>query len=186
MEVVIYLICMKILAPEHVTLLRGNHESRDMHKEFTFCRELQLRFGRDGAETAFKMFNALFDVMPLAAVIDEQIFCCHGGIPSMTSSLEQIAALPNVLKDPGKIDLANEILWNDPITDREYEELLSHTPSLGSLHLPEGFLPNTKRNSGCLFSESALKRFLSLNGMSHFIRGHECVPSKFASNDIVR
>lgn len=180
MEVVIYLLCMKVLAPDHVFLLRGNHEARDVQQEFTFCKDLQRRFGPDASVMAFKMFNSIFDVMPLAAVVDEQIFCCHGGIPSTTFSLEQMAAsIPTVLKDPNKCQMANELLWNDPITDREYDELLAHTPTLNivnNVRMMDGFLPNTKRNSGCLFNETAIKRFLAFNGMSHLIRAHECVP----------
>lgn len=175
---------MKVLAPNRVFCLRGNHETRDLQKGEnggTFCKELQIRFDTKGAEMAFKMFNAVFDSMPLAAVIDEQIFCCHAGIPSTSNPLQAIANIPPVLKDPEKLAIANEILWNDPITDREYHELKTQKPELAKVNgvsLPDGFLFNVKRNSGCLFSETAISRFLSANGFSHIIRAHESSPSK--------
>lgn len=180
-ECMIYLLCMKVLAPDHVFLLRGNHETRELQKEFTFCKELQARFG-PSADYAFKMFNAVFDVMPLAAIVDEQIFCSHGGIPSTSTSLEQLALIPPLLKDPNLVTNACELLWNDPITDREYKELLANKPELAvvnNVRLPDGFLYNIKRNSGCLFNETAVERFLSASGLSHIIRAHECVPGNF-------
>lgn len=48
--------------------------------------------------------NNTFDMLPLAAVVDEKIFCIHGGIPSKinnkTNLLETINSIPCPLKDP--------------------------------------------------------------------------------------
>lgn len=42
---------------------------------------LQNRFGESLGEDVWEACNAVFDRMPLAAVIDRDIFCVHGGIP---------------------------------------------------------------------------------------------------------
>lgn len=42
---------------------------------------LQNRFGDSLGEDVWEACNAVFDRMPLAAVIDRDIFCVHGGIP---------------------------------------------------------------------------------------------------------
>lgn len=41
----------------------------------------QNRFGDSLGEDVWEACNAVFDRMPLAAVIDRDIFCVHGGIP---------------------------------------------------------------------------------------------------------
>lgn len=87
LEVVAYLLAMKLMLPQKVFLLRGNHETRDVNgweehygnRSFIYqCRE---RFGDDLGYKVWELTNSTFDRMPLAAVIDQDIFCVHGGIP---------------------------------------------------------------------------------------------------------
>lgn len=42
---------------------------------------MQDRFGDDLGEEVWEGCNAVFDRLPLASVIDHDIFCVHGGIP---------------------------------------------------------------------------------------------------------
>lgn len=42
---------------------------------------LQNRFGDVLGERVWESCNAVFDRLPLAGVIDQDIFCVHGGIP---------------------------------------------------------------------------------------------------------
>lgn len=42
---------------------------------------LQDRFGDELGEEVWEGCNAVFDRLPLASVIDHDIFCVHGGIP---------------------------------------------------------------------------------------------------------
>lgn len=147
-------------------------------QEFTFFDEIKCKFGSQ-AEIVFALFNKVFDVMPLVAIVDESIYCAHGGIPSCASKIDQIASIPSPLPDPTEIEVANEILWNDPITGHEFEELKNHPDVLSSVKnnkIPSGFLHNTKRSTGCFFSNFAMERFLDANGLSHLVRAHECIP----------
>lgn len=77
-ECILYLLCMKLLVPDRIFMIRGNHECRSLQKEFTFYNECKVKFG-DKGEDVWEAFNDVFDVMPLCAVIDESIFCAHGG-----------------------------------------------------------------------------------------------------------
>lgn len=43
-ECITYLLCLKLLAPNQFTLLRGNHELRDIQMDFTFTKECIDKF----------------------------------------------------------------------------------------------------------------------------------------------
>lgn len=87
LECVGYLFALKLLSPRKVFLLRGNHELRDVngweshYAERSFLRQCKDRFGHDLGTNVWEGVNQVFDRLPLAAVIDRDIFCVHGGIP---------------------------------------------------------------------------------------------------------
>lgn len=62
---------MKLLAPERIFMLRGNHECRSLQKDFTFHSECIDKFGSENGEKIFEAFNKVFEYMPLCAIIDE-------------------------------------------------------------------------------------------------------------------
>lgn len=85
-EVLVYLVAQKVLHPDKVHLLRGNHETRVMngwteHYGRRCLRgECDAKFGRRGRQV-WEAANHVLDAMPLAASIDGNIFAVHGGIP---------------------------------------------------------------------------------------------------------
>lgn len=178
-ECILVLLCMKAIAPHRVHLLRGNHETRQLQREYTFFNEVIEKFGVEGqvGQQVFEAFNTVFDVMPLVAIVDESIYCAHGGIPSQ-ATVGQIATIPSPLTAIADPSTANEILWNDPITDKEHADLLENdaTISANTPNHPNGFPANSRRGTACYFSEFALRRFLTNNHLSHVIRAHECIP----------
>ena len=75
-EWVILLYSLKVAHPDNVTLLRGNHEWRNMTDHFTFREETITKYDED-------TYNAImdsFDAMPLAAVVNDRYLAIHGGI----------------------------------------------------------------------------------------------------------
>lgn len=98
-EVVSYLFAMKILAPTKFFLLRGNHEVRAIQRSFTFEKECLDKYGTNGA-SVFETFNRVFDILPFSALIDESIYCAHGGIPFTQTKIEDLLRTPAVLQDP--------------------------------------------------------------------------------------
>lgn len=70
------LACLKLRYPERVTLIRGNHESRQTTMAYGFYAECLNRYkGSD----AWRCFTDMFDYLPLAASIDGAILAIHGG-----------------------------------------------------------------------------------------------------------
>lgn len=186
LECICYLLSMKVLAPKTFFLLRGNHELRSIQQAFTFFREVCEKFRNQQLGVhVWETLNKCFDVMPVAATIDDQIFCSHGGIPTSALRLDELYNIPSPMADPeNQSPSAWEILWNDPVSSTEYSEyadLLRKQPGgQQAVSNMQGYLPNTKRGTAFFFSEEAVKRFLHLNSLSHIIRAHECVPAGYA------
>lgn len=186
LECICYLLSMKVLAPKTFYLLRGNHELRSIQQAFTFFREVCDKFkNQQLGIQVWETLNRVFDLMPVAATIDDQIFCSHGGIPTSAIRLDELHNIPAPLADPeNQSQAAWEILWNDPVSSTEFSEyadLLRRQPGGQQAVINmQGYLPNTKRGTAFFFSEEAVKRFLHINNLSHIIRAHECVPPGYA------
>ncbi|XP_009077008.1 PREDICTED: serine/threonine-protein phosphatase PP1-alpha catalytic subunit, partial [Acanthisitta chloris] len=64
----------------------------------------------------WKTFTDCFNCLPIAAIVDEKIFCCHGGLSPDLQSMEQIRRImrPTDVPDQG---LLCDLLWSDPDKD---------------------------------------------------------------------
>ena len=60
----------------------------------------------------------LFDYLSIAAVIDDSIFCVHGGLSPSLQRIDQIRVLNRFKEVPTFGPLA-DIMWSDPDPDRE-------------------------------------------------------------------
>mmetsp|Transcript_8171 Transcript_8171/g.17711 ORF Transcript_8171/g.17711 Transcript_8171/m.17711 type:complete len:583 (+) Transcript_8171:1-1749(+) len=185
LEVVAYLLAMKLMLPQKVFLLRGNHETRDVNgweehygaRSFIYqCRE---RFGDDLGYKVWEMTNSTFDRMPLAAVIDQDIFCVHGGIPRPVSdsSMEggRIKDILNVNKvaginppyeheDDDYQQVASDCIWSDPASEHQENSSVDRRTGYG----------DSLRGGGAIcFGHKAVTNFLQQQGFSYIMRAHE-------------
>ncbi|WP_094228823.1 metallophosphoesterase [Methanolobus psychrotolerans] len=86
---------LKLRETQNIILLRGNHETLEMNNRYGFYEEV-----RD--YDLFLAANRTFQEMPIAALINNSIFCVHGGIPEQ-AEIEEISK-----------DDSFPYLWNDP------------------------------------------------------------------------
>ncbi|KAI9906237.1 hypothetical protein PsorP6_003969 [Peronosclerospora sorghi] len=109
-EVVMTLFTMKVVYPQHVHLLRGNHESKNMNKIYGFEGEVKHKYD----ETVMQLFTEVFNWLPLAAVIEDKVLVVHGGLFS-----EENVTLADIEKidrnhEPPESGLMSDLMWSDP------------------------------------------------------------------------
>jgi len=149
-EVIDTLLSLMENYPRKVILLRGNHEGpRDIIPvPHDLPRILFEEYGEPG-KGLYGSLQMLFDQLYTATIIEGRAFLVHGGIPTQTTSLEEISYAH--LYHPEKSHLS-EMLWNDP----------SPQPGTSSSY----------RGIGKLFGPDVTKRFISELGVKILIRGH--------------
>jgi diadenosine tetraphosphatase ApaH/serine/threonine PP2A family protein phosphatase len=145
------------------------------YQEKSFLYQCKERFGYQLGETVWEECNLAFDRLPLASVIDHEIFCIHGGIPrplkSMYSSeIAAIMALPNIMSIMPPYDyeldwmkqVGTDCIWSDPASE-ESEQCLN----------ADGFGDSPRGGGAVCFGNQAIENFLSANNLSYIIRAHE-------------
>ncbi|KAI0318890.1 Metallo-dependent phosphatase-like protein [Amylostereum chailletii] len=75
-ETISLLTCLKLRYPDRVQLIRGNHESRAVTQSYGFYTECVRKYG---SSRVWTYFTDMFDFLTLSVVIDDKIFCVHGG-----------------------------------------------------------------------------------------------------------
>ncbi|OWK14006.1 hypothetical protein Celaphus_00000327 [Cervus elaphus hippelaphus] len=112
LETICLLLAYKIKYPENFFLLRGNHECASINRIYGFYDECKRRYNIK----LWKTFTDCFNCLPIAAIVDEKIFCCHGGLSPDLQSMEQIRQImrPTDVPDQG---LLCDLLWSDPDKD---------------------------------------------------------------------
>jgi len=112
LETICLLLAYKIKYPENFFLLRGNHECASINRIYGFYDECKRRYN----VKLWKTFTECFNCLPIAAIIDEKIFCMHGGLSPDLKAMEQIRRIvrPTDVPDTG---LLCDLLWSDPDKD---------------------------------------------------------------------
>lgn len=83
LQTVILLLCYKIKYPCNFFLLRGNHEVAALNRVYGFYNECKNRM----SIKIWRTFQDVFNTMPIAALIENKIFCCHGGLSPQVWSI---------------------------------------------------------------------------------------------------
>jgi protein phosphatase len=175
LETIVLLMALKVKHPDRIHLLRGNHEDKLINMNFGFLEECQYRLNEDSMmdDSVFSIINEFFEYLPLAAIVEDQILCLHGGIGANVNRISDIEAIERPLEviheaSNKQQQIVMDILWSDP-TDND-DEL--------------GIQPNLQRDSNnygniVKYGPDVVKKFLQNNNLSFIIRAHECVLDGF-------
>ena len=156
-ETVTLLLLYKVRYPERLFILRGNHESRQITQVYGFYDECVRKYG---SANVWKMFTDLFDYLPLTAVVENEIFCLHGGLSPTLDTLSHIRSLERIQEVPHEGPMC-DLLWSDPEQDR----------------VGWGVSP---RGAGFTFGADISDQFCHNNGLKSIARAHQLVMEGFS------
>eukprot|EP00698_Gefionella_okellyi_P016240 TRINITY_DN4642_c0_g1_i1.p1 TRINITY_DN4642_c0_g1~~TRINITY_DN4642_c0_g1_i1.p1 ORF type:complete len:877 (+),score=183.98 TRINITY_DN4642_c0_g1_i1:133-2763(+) len=172
-EIFLLLCVYKLACPTCVHINRGNHESAEMNTRPKswgggFAKEIQLKYG---GGPIFGQFQSVFNALPLATIINNSVFVCHGGLfrkPGVTlSHLKKInrkRACPAVCRT-FEDGLFFDLLWSDP-------------------QCAKGTRANAERGAGYVFGPDVTHKFLTENKLSLVVRSHQ-VPTSLRGYEVM-
>lgn len=137
--------------PSRVTLVRGNHESRQITQVYGFYEECQTKYGNP---SVWKACCQVFDFLVLGAVIDGKVLCVHGGLSPEIRTLDQIRVIARAQEIPHEGAFC-DLVWSDP------EDV--------------GTWAVSPRGAGWLFGNKVATEFNHVNGFQLIARAHQLV-----------
>ncbi|OHS99599.1 Ser/Thr protein phosphatase [Tritrichomonas foetus] len=152
-EICTLLFALLCAYPTHIYLLRGNHEFEHVNQNYGFQAEVREQYGN---LDLYNAINSVFTYLPYVAIVNQTIFCVHGGISPQISSLKMLQRIKKPIIQYDKDDIVCDLVWSDPSID---------TPD---------FL-RSNRGSGVTFGYNSIKEFFKNTKMKHIIRAHQCV-----------
>ena len=86
-ETFLLLLSLKVRYPDRITLIRGNHESRQITQVYGFYDECMRKYN---SINVWRYCTEIFDHLPLAALVDNKVFCVHGGLSPSISTIDDV------------------------------------------------------------------------------------------------
>ena len=151
-EVYYTVLKLKLLFPEQVILMRGNHEGPEdlLASPNDLPMEFQMKFGEKWTE-AYAKIRELFAHLYNAVWVEERYLMIHGGLPPQVETIEDLAYAH--IQHPKK-RLLEDMLWSDP------DEMIKDACA-------------SPRGAGKLFGENVTNEVLRRFNAKILIRGHE-------------
>ncbi|PWN38706.1 putative serine/threonine protein phosphatase 4 catalytic subunit [Ceraceosorus guamensis] len=150
-ETFLLLLAYKVRYPDRITLIRGNHESRQITQVYGFYDECTRKYG---SANVWRYCCEVFDYLALGAVVDGRVFCVHGGLSPNLKTIDEIRSIDRKQEVPHD-GLMCDLLWSDPDDIQGW-----------------GISP---RGAGFLFGADIATQFAHTNGLDLIARAHQLV-----------
>mmetsp|Transcript_16661 Transcript_16661/g.22930 ORF Transcript_16661/g.22930 Transcript_16661/m.22930 type:complete len:319 (+) Transcript_16661:29-985(+) len=150
-ETFLLLLALKVRYPDRITLIRGNHESRQITQVYGFYDECLKKYG---SVNVWRYCTEIFDYLSLSAIIEDKVFCVHGGLSPAINTLDQIRVIDRKQEVPHDGAMC-DLMWSDP------EDI-------------EGW-GISPRGAGYLFGADVVAKFNEINRIDLIARAHQLV-----------
>jgi len=157
-EVIALLFSLKIRYPDNVFLIRGNHECSELNKMYGFSGECSERYNKSGNKI-WKTINNALHHMSVSVLINDVIFCTHGGISPKLSDLNQINNIKKGINIPNS-GIFCDLTWADPKSQSNKWQ-------------------NSDRGVSYTFNEEALDEFMAHHNLQLICRAHQVVDNGY-------
>ncbi|MGL5898593.1 MAG: serine/threonine-protein phosphatase [Lactobacillaceae bacterium] len=157
-ETLSLLLCLKLKHPDRIFLLRGNHESRQITQVYGFYDECMRKYS---TVNVWKNFTDLFDFLPISAIINNDTFCCHGGLSPAFETIDQLNNIDRKIEVPHEGAMC-DLLWSDPDENKGW-----------------GLSP---RGAGYTFGPDVTSQFTDKNNLKMICRAHQVVMDGYSWN----
>jgi len=154
-ETFAYLAARKLKNRSQIYLLRGNHESRSINQTYGLFYESLSIYGNT---SIWNLINETFDALPIAAVVNNSLFCVHGGISPEVSYVEKLNIVDRYTDIPSSGIIA-DLTWSDPSETQDWIK--------------------NKRGSGYCFGRTHVQKFLQQNNFKFMVRSHQLMKEGF-------
>jgi serine/threonine-protein phosphatase 4 catalytic subunit len=151
-ETFLLLLALKVRYPDRITLIRGNHESRQITQVYGFYDECLRKYG---SVNVWRYCTEVFDYLSLSAIIDDKIFCVHGGLSPSINTLDRIRLIDRKHEVPHDGAMC-DLMWSDPEDSSDGWGL-------------------SPRGAGYLFGKDVVDQFNQTNGLDLIARAHQLV-----------
>lgn len=144
-----YLLSLKVKYPDRITLIRGNHESRQITQAYGFYDECVKKYG---SLNVWRYCTDVFDYLTLSALIEGKILCVHGGLSPKINTIDDIRKIDRKQEVPNEGPMC-DLMWSDPDDVKSW----SYSP----------------RGAGWLFGQEVVEKFLKENKIDLIVRAHQ-------------
>jgi serine/threonine-protein phosphatase 4 catalytic subunit len=150
-ETFLLLVALKVRYPSRITLIRGNHESRQITQVYGFYEECMRKYG---GVNVWRYCTDIFDYLSLCAIIGDSVLAVHGGLSPAINTVDQISLIDRKQEVPHDGAMC-DLMWSDP------EDI-------------EGW-GISPRGAGYLFGKSIADHFCEVNKLDLICRAHQLV-----------
>ena len=164
-EVLTYLMLLKVAHPDIFYFLRGNHESGPVNSEYGFKNECLSKYDID----VFNLIVESYDYYSLTCVIAD-IFCVHGCITKYHDDYQNLIKMKkpvNQNTNEAVLRVMTDLLWSDPCEGYDYINLAEKKSIRGNLNC---------------YGKATVDSFCKMKNVNHVFRAHQCVMNGFATS----